>query len=199
MAQDIKDLFKKEQLHIQNTLSDGHEARFLERLDAALPQEKSTETKRQFSFYQIAAAVIVLISLGAFLYQQLTNGSSIIGNDNEVVTSDTKENTVKSSLTSLGDISPDLKKIENYYVANINYELTQVETSGIGKQLFESYMKKLSLLNEEHKVLQQELTDIGPNEQTINAMIDNLQFRLKLLYQLKEKLNELKKSENDVL
>jgi len=28
-------------------------------------------------------------------------------------------------------------------------------------------------------------------------MIDNLQFRLKLLYQLKEKLNELKTSKND--
>ena len=59
-------------------------------------------------------------------------------------------------------------------------------------------MEKLSLLNDEQKVLQEELNEIGPNEQTITAMIDNLQFRLKLLYQLKEKLNELKKSENDV-
>ena len=83
-------------------------------------------------------------------------------------------------------------------MANINYELTQVEVSEIGKQLFESYMQQLSQLNEEHKVLQKELTDIGPNEQTINAMIDNLQLRLKLLYQLKEKLSELKKSEDDV-
>ncbi|PTX61529.1 hypothetical protein C8N46_104172 [Kordia periserrulae] len=195
MAQDIKDLLKKEPLHIQKGLSDGHEARFLERLDAALPTEEKVEKKRSFAFYKIAAAVILLTSLSILVYQQLSNTPF---NSNTELTNaeDTAKNT-KPSLKSLGDISPDLKKIEDYYVASINYELTQVEVSEIGKQLFDSYMQKLAQLNEEHKVLQQELTDIGPNEQTINAMIDNLQFRLKLLYQLKEKLNELKKSEND--
>lgn len=195
MAQDIKDLLKKEQLHIQKGLSDGHEARFLERLEAELPQEEMV-TKRSFVFYKIAAAVVLLVSISVLMYQQLSDGT-IITTD-EIVNTDTKENQ-EPSLKSLGDVSPDLKKIEDYYVASINYELTQVEVSGIGKQLFESYMKQLSQLNEDHKVLQKELTDIGPNEQTINAMIDNLQFRLKLLYQLKEKLNELKKSEDDVL
>ncbi|MEM6718767.1 MAG: hypothetical protein AAF611_05620 [Bacteroidota bacterium] len=194
MAQDIKDLLKKEQLHIQKGLSDGHEARFLERLDEALPQEETVVKQRSFSFYKIAAAVVLFITLGGLMYQQIQPKPELP--DNEVTTTNAKENATPS-LTSLGDISPDLKKIEDYYVANINYELTQVEVSEIGKQLFESYMEQLSKLNKEHKVLQQELTEVGPNEQTINAMIDNLQFRLKLLYQLKEKLNELKKSEND--
>lgn len=197
MGQDIKDLLKKEQLHIQKGLSDGHEARFLDRLEEALPQvdEKEDTIKPSFLIYKIAAAVILILSLGGLAYQQLQQRPEIEGT--EVVTKDTQE-TDKPSLTSLGDVSPDLKKIEDYYLASINYELTQVEVSEIGKQLFKSYMDKLALLNDEHKVLQQELTDIGPNEDTINAMIDNLQFRLKLLYQLKEKLNELKTSENDV-
>ncbi|AXG71383.1 hypothetical protein KORDIASMS9_03640 [Kordia sp. SMS9] len=194
MGQDIKDLLKKEQLHIKKGLSDGHEARFLERLEAELPQEQKV-VKRSFSFYKIAAVVILICSLGIMIYQQLPGDS--VDPTITIAETDSKEAT-KTSPKSLGDISPDLKKIEDYYVASINYELTQVEVSEIGKQLFESYMQKLSQLNEEHKVLQQELTDIGPNEQTVNAMIDNLQFRLKLLYQLKEKLNELKKSENDV-
>ena len=60
MAQDIKDLLKKEQLHIQKGLSDGHEARFLERLEAELPQEEEKVTKRSFVFYKIAAAVVLL-------------------------------------------------------------------------------------------------------------------------------------------
>ncbi len=197
MGQDIKDLLKKEQLHIQKGLSDGHETRFLNRLDEALPlvEEKEDISKPSFLIYKIAAAVILIVSLAGLAYQQLKQNPEIDGT--EVVTKDTQE-TDKSSLTSLGDVSPDLKKIEDYYLASINYELTQVEVSEIGKQLFKSYMDKLALLNDEHKVLQQELTDIGPNEDTINAMIDNLQFRLKLLYQLKEKLNELKSSENDV-
>lgn len=194
MAQDIKDLLKKEQLHIQKGLSDGHEARFLERLEAELPHTDSKGTKRSFLFYKIAAAVVLLVSISVLVYQQFPKNPT----SSHLEIADTENtNTEKPSLKSLGDISPDLKKIEDYYMASINYELTQVEVSEIGKQLFESYMEKLSELNEEHKVLQQELTDIGPNEQTINAMIDNLQFRLKLLYQLKEKLNELKKSEND--
>ncbi|WP_430408629.1 hypothetical protein [Kordia sp.] len=195
MGQDIKDLLKNEQLHIQKGLSDGHEARFLERLDDVLPLQEEKTKKPSFSIYKIAAAVILIISLGSLAYQQLQPNVNISGE--EVVKTDS-EATENSNLISLGDVSPDLKKIEDYYLASINYELTQVEVSEIGKQLFKSYMDKLSLLNEEHKVLQNELTEIGPNEQTINAMIDNLQFRLKLLYQLKEKLNELKKSENDV-
>lgn len=194
MGQDIKDLLKKEQLHIQKGLSEGHEARFLERLDEALPQEEVEVSKRSFPFYKIAAAIVLLVSLSVLVYQQLPK--DVANSDLEIADTEANKST-KPSLKSLGDISPDLKKIEDYYVASINYELTQVEVSELGKQLFESYMQKLSQLNEEHKVLQQELTDIGPNEQTINAMIDNLQFRLKLLYQLKEKLNELKKSEND--
>lgn len=194
MGQDIKDLLKKEQLHIKKGLSDGHEARFLERLEAALPEEKEQVTKRSFSIYKIAAVVILIFSLGGLAYQQLQEKPDIT--NSEIADTD-KTDTKKPSLKSLGDVSPDLKKIEDYYVASINYELTQVEVSEIGKQLFESYMQKLSQLNKEHEVLQQELTDIGPNEQTINAMIDNLQFRLKLLYQLKEKLSELKKSENN--
>ena len=41
-----------------------------------------------------------------------------------------------------------------------------------------------------------ELLEQGPNEATVNALINNLKFRLNLLYQLKEKLNELNASEN---
>ena len=33
MGQDIKDLLKDDQLHIQKGLSDGHEVRFLDRLN----------------------------------------------------------------------------------------------------------------------------------------------------------------------
>ncbi|WP_046755575.1 hypothetical protein [Kordia jejudonensis] len=197
MGQDIKDLLKNEPLHIQKGLPDGHEARFLDRLEEALPQTAVKEETKQssFSIYKIAAAVILILSLAGLIYQQL--GKDIVETGEGIVNTEV-EATETPNLKSLGDVSPDLKKIEDYYMASINYELTQVEVSEIGKQLFKSYMDKLTILNNEHKVLQQELTDIGPNEETINAMIDNLQFRLKLLYQLKEKLNELKKSENDV-
>jgi len=46
--------------------------------------------------------------------------------------------------------------------------------------------------------LEEELTQSGLNEQTINALIDNLKLRLNLLYRLKEKLSELNKSNNNL-
>jgi predicted RNase H-like nuclease (RuvC/YqgF family) len=98
---------------------------------------------------------------------------------------------------SLGDLSPDLKKVENYYVANINLELSRLEVSGENKALVDDYMKRLSELDEEYKMLNIELNEIGPNDQTISALIRNLQLRLQLLQKLKQKLNQLKSSENE--
>ena len=39
--------------------------------------------------------------------------------------------------------------------------------------------------------LSKELIESGPTEQTVTALIDNLKFRLELMYRLKDKLNEL--------
>jgi hypothetical protein len=42
-----------------------------------------------------------------------------------------------------------------------------------------------------------ELNQLGPNDQTISALIENLQLRLQLLQKLKKKLNELNTSKNE--
>ena len=98
---------------------------------------------------------------------------------------------------SLGDLSPDLKKIENYYVANINLELSRLEVSDENKGLVDDFMSRLSELDKEYQRLNTELNEIGPNDQTINALIKNLQLRLQLLQKLKLKLDQLKSSENE--
>mgnify|MGYP000968125522 CR=1 FL=1 len=59
------------------------------------------------------------------------------------------------------------------------------------KELFDSYIVRLEELNNEYKRLSIELTESGPNELTVSALIDNLKLRLNLLYRLKEQLNEL--------
>ena len=98
---------------------------------------------------------------------------------------------------SLGDLSPDLKKVENYYVANINFELSKLDVSEENKGLTDSFMLQLSDLNTEYKKLNTELNQLGPNDQTISALIENLQLRLQLLQKLKKKLNELNTSKNE--
>lgn len=45
----------------------------------------------------------------------------------------------------------------------------------------DSYMERLAELNKEYHRLNEELNELGPNDQTINALIKNLQLRLQLL------------------
>ena len=187
MAQDLRELFKEEKAK-KHPMKDGHEERFLELLDKELPvQRKST-----FYFIKIAASVLVLFSLGIYTY---INFKSDTLQQPAVVENET-ENT-KAQGYSLGDLSPELKKIENYYVANINLELSRLEVSNENKAMVDDYMRRLSELDEEYKGLNIELNEIGPNDQTITALIKNLQLRLQLLQKLKEKLNQLKSSENE--
>ena len=141
---------------------------------------------------QIAATVVVLIGVGAFLFTR--NSAS----DNIKTTTVDRANTEQAQPNiSLGDLSPDLQKVEAYYVANINMELASLDVSDENKALVDGYMEQLAELDAEYKKLNQELNELGPNDQTISALINNLQLRLQLLQKLKTKLNQLKSSKNE--
>ncbi len=87
--------------------------------------------------------------------------------------------------------------MEDYYLANINLELSKVKLTPENKELFDGYVVKLEELNKEYKPLSVELTENGPNELTVSALIDNLKLRLNLLYRLKEQLQDLNDSNVD--
>ena len=187
MAQDLRKLFKEEKAK-RYPMKDGHEERFLELLDKELPLKR----KSTFYFIKIAASVLVFFSLGIYTYINYKSDTL----PQQVIVEKETENT-KVQGYSLGDLSPELKNIETYYVANINLELSRLEVSNENKTMVDDYMRRLSELNEEYKRLNIELNEIGPNDQTITALIKNLQLRLQLLQKLKEKLNQLKSSENE--
>lgn len=187
MARDLRDLFKKEQCEEGFAMIEGHEKRFKLLLEKEFPQKR----KSPFFFIKIAAAILVLISTGVFFYMNRDNTDITTTIVDKNPTNDTKTG------ISLGDLSPDLKKVENYYVANINLELSKLNVSGNTKDMVESYMERLSELNTEYNNLNSELNQLGPNDQTISALIKNLQLRLQLLQQLKLKLNEIQSSKNE--
>ena len=182
MAQDIKKLFENENKHADLKMPEGHQKRFLEKLDEALPVE--TVRRSTFGFIQIAASVVILIGLsfGAYKFFQTAPVEE-------------QQQKVATKMKSLGDISPDLKKVEDYYLANINLELSKVRLTPESKDLFDGYVSKLEELNKEYDRLNLELTQNGPNELTVSALIDNLKLRLNLLYRLKEQLKDLNDSE----
>lgn len=174
MAQDLRKLFNEEPKDQHIKMSDGHEARFLQKLVKELPNQNKTS---RFSFLNIAASVVVLLGLsyGAVRFFQSPIEPIEVAETN---------------LKTLGDVSPDFKKVEDYYLASINLELSKVQLTPENKELFDGYVQRLRELNEEYDKLTIELNDNGPNEETLSALIDNLKFRLNLVMRLKDKLQE---------
>lgn len=89
------------------------------------------------------------------------------------------------------------KKVEDYYLASLNIQLAKIDLTPENKELVDSFMSKLETLDQEYVALNTEIEQSGINEETIEAMIANLQLRLDLLKKLKTKLNELKQSKNE--
>lgn len=166
----------------------GHEERFEKRLE----RESGHRQNRRGWVYMIAASLLLLVGLGTYTALKITPEKP---DQTTVAGQSDKEKTPQQ--LSLGDLSPDLKKIEQYYVANINLQLSDLEISADNKAMVDDFMGRLSELNTEYQALNKELNTIGPNDQTINALIKNLQLRLDLLYKLKDKIETLKSTENE--
>ncbi|MBO6881617.1 hypothetical protein [Winogradskyella sp.] len=177
MAQDLRNLFEKDTKAQHAKMSEGHEARFLDKLDAELPVKKQSN---RFSFLNMAASVVILLGLSFGAYQFFQTEK--ISNDPIKV--------VETDIKTLGDVSPDLKKVEDYYLASINLELSKVQMTPENKDLVDGYIQRLKELNEEYDKLTIELNENGPNEENLDALIDNLKFRLNLVMRLKDKLQE---------
>lgn len=189
MAQDLKKLFEERRKNKSYAMKDGHEERFLEKLDTTLAKKKKANS---FNWLKIAASVAIVLGVASYLF---ISNKEQVNPDTTIVTNTDKETILPK--ISLGDLSPDLEKIENYYTANINLELASLNVSDDNKDIVDSYMEQLADLDNEYKRLNKELNEIGPNDQTIEALIKNLQLRLELLKKLKEKLNQLKLSKNE--
>ena len=193
MARDLRELFEKEREQKGFKMREGHEDRFFAKLEEELPN--NPPKKKVISLWmQIAASVVVAVGLSVYYFNN--NGGEVVP-DEKITVVDRENPNEEAQGISLGDLSPDLKKIETYYTTNINLQLAELADDPGNKELVDSYMDRLAELNKEYQRLNQELNELGPNDQTINALINNLQLRLQLLQKLKSKLNQLKSSKNE--
>ncbi len=193
MAHDLREMFTKEREKKNPVMQQGHEDRFLSKLEDSIPVNRSKKKVSIAFWVQIAASIALIISIGVYLINR-DDDAGIEETGAQIVDGDTPQ-TVRS--ISLGDLSPDLKKIENYYLSNINLELSDLEVDDNNKEIMDNFMERLGELDAEYRRLNQELNQFGPNDQTISALIGNLQLRLQLLQKLKSKLNQLKSSKNE--
>ena len=179
MPKDLRDIIKDAE-HNELELPKDHRKRFEDRLSELHKPEK----RSNFFFLKIAASLVLLVSLGYFVLNINPTTTQI-------------EETPEIKFASLGSISPEMEKVENYYLTAINYELASLEKTPENQKLLDDYLEKIGKLDEDYKRLNKELTENGINEKTINALITNLQLRLQLLLQLKDQLNELQ-TRNDI-
>ncbi|UBZ14737.1 hypothetical protein LDL77_03230 [Flagellimonas marinaquae] len=193
MARDLRELFEKEREQKSFKMREGHEDRFFAKLDEELPN--NPPKKKVISLWmQIAASVVIAVGLSVYYFN---NNGGTVDPDENITVVDRGTQSIEDQGISLGDLSPDLRKIETYYTTNINLQLAELADDPGNKELVDSYMDRLAELNKEYQRLNQELNELGPNDQTINALINNLQLRLQLLQKLKSKLNQLKSSKNE--
>lgn len=191
MGQDLRELFARERKETKYALKQGHENRFMSKLEQEMPKGRNTN---RFLWLSIAASALVVFGIGFYLFSMKSDG---LDPNLEKETVNTEDGNQDHVTISLGDLSPDLKKIEDFYVANINLQLSDLEFNSDSKELVDGYMARLSELDNEYKRLNVELNEIGPNDNTVSALISNLQLRLQLLQRLKTKLNQLKSSKNE--
>ncbi len=183
MGQDLRNLFKEEQTEgVQ--LKQGHKQRFEHRLEAAFPQKSKDN-----NWLKIAAAIAIVLSLGFAGFYYL----NAEGLNNEIVENNPKYN-------SMGDISPDLKKVEDFYLNHINYQIAKIKITDENKIILAAYFDQLGELQNEYDTTIASISEEEISEETIDALIQNLQSRLKLMYQLKgelKKMNNLNTQENE--
>lgn len=190
MGQDIRKMFAAENEESSHSLPKGHTKRFQKKLNKALPQEP----KQGYMWLKIAAVLIIVFGVSFFyLYEGAGQEVQVV----EVPVEKQQEEKTSENAFALSDISPEYKKVEDYYMASINVEISKLSITPENKALIDSFMTQLSALDEEYKKLNLELAEAGINEQTIEALVDNLELRLELLLQLKQKLKELKQKENE--
>lgn len=171
-------------------MPEGHESRFEARLEKSFARQPRP---RAYYWLGIAASLLLIVSVGLWM----TQNQGLPQDDTQKVA--TQDSVKATPAFSLGDLSPDLRKVEQYYTTNINLELANLDISDENRDIADGFMSRLRELDAEYGELSRELNEVGPNEETISAMIGNFQLRLQLLLKLNETLNELKQSKNETV
>lgn len=205
MARDIRKLLEDYQEQ-PSVLKEGHEQRFAAKLERAKENKLSENIYKENkgiinkSFWLKAVAILaIFLGVGLIGYMRLNNPDMApVGTEkNAIVNTDALKIEEDVPQITLADISPDLKRVEEYYMTGINVQLASLKINSENKDLVDGYMERLSELDKEYSALNVELSKVGPTETTISALVDNLKFRLELLNKLKNKLKELKTQNND--
>jgi len=149
---------------------DGHLDRFNWKLEKRL---HSDATKRSIVPYLLRAAVVTLL----VTLSSLWTWDHFIRSDKGTM--------------ALGDVSPQYKEVENYYVHQVNLMEGQLQSVDFGTNPEQKMMlqKELKSMDSTYVLLEKELKANPNDERIINAMIEHYQTKVEVLSFI---LNQLK-------
>ena len=144
-------------------------------------QTKSPKTARVIrlnTLLQIAASLVVIVAAGIFLWQYQYR-----------------------QVTDLANIDPGLAKQQMHYTSVIEdkrTELKQIEKEE--PQLYQEFSSEIRKMDESYQRLKRDLPESPNQEETVKAMIRNLQIQAEVLNQqlnVIKQINDSKKQQND--
>ncbi|MDD4646215.1 MAG: hypothetical protein PHY99_09540 [Bacteroidales bacterium] len=154
---------------------EGHFERFSARLKQQQRRNKIRFITRVSS---IAAIGLLLIASSIFVYDHYFDR--------------------EPALINLGDINPDMQKVEFYYTSQIDQVSAGLDSlSGVSQASLKKIMSsELAELDSIHRDLQQKLSFNPGDERVVNAMIVYYQTKLEMMQSFLNTLNQIKQTNN---
>jgi len=182
MAQDIRELLKRDKQIPVERIKNGHEQRFLSRLENELPVKKK---RFNYNWLKVAASIVVVLSVSIFSYNRFDSnaqpGIDVVEGNNAGAKNATLK--LNKQTSTLAEISPEYEEVENTILTSIKFQLSNITIDDSNRELVESFKVRLGNLDLEY--------------QRLNKELENLKIRLSLLSRLKDKLKELERIEKE--
>ncbi len=174
----IEDLFEslKGEFDV-NEPNEGHENRFLEKLNTNDSASVNSEKSSGFNwkpFLAIAASLVICFAV-------FTTSQS------------------EPEVLDLANVSPELSETQDFFTATIEAELKKLdkERSPLTKQIITDALEQIELLENDYKKLKTDLTESGKDQRVIYAMISNFQSRIDILNYVLEQIETIKQLKTD--
>lgn len=156
---------------------EGHQQRFLEMLQAS-QGVVSIEKKKKSLWWRslsIAASIAILLGIGFTMF-------------NSPLTVDQQ----------VAEISPKVSQTQFYFANLIEDQVKQLESESTPetKKIIDDTMLQLKKLEDNYKVLEQDLLNGGNSKLILSAMINNFQTRIDLLQEVLDQVETIKNLKN---
>ncbi len=157
-----------------NEPNEGHQQRFLNKLNADQHNSDVSENKSSSGFNWkpfLAIAASLVICLSVF---------TTINSEPEVM--------------DLASVSPEMSETQDFFTATIETELKKLnqERTPLTQQIVTDALEQIKLLEDDYENLKVSLTENGNDQRVIYAMISNFQSRIDILNVVLEEIEKIK-------